>query len=40
MTMKYNRAKKPATSTEFYNKFDSINGEHPYMAAVKDGYIP
>lgn len=26
-------------SSEFYNAFDSINGEHPWMTAVENGYV-
>lgn len=26
-------------ASEFYNAFDSINGEHPWMTAVENGYV-
>ncbi|MGE5087064.1 MAG: hypothetical protein ACM3MG_12235 [Bacillota bacterium] len=39
MTMKHNGAKKHSQLTDFYSSFDQLNGYHPWMDAVKDGFI-
>lgn len=39
MTMKHNGAKKFSQLTNYYSPFDQINGEHPWMDAVKDGFV-
>ncbi|MFM6927427.1 MAG: protein adenylyltransferase SelO family protein [Bdellovibrio sp.] len=39
MTMKHNGAKKQSQLTDFYSSFDQLNGYHPWMDAVKDGFI-
>lgn len=37
MTMKYSGARK--IQRDIYSAFDQINGEHPWMKAVPDGYV-
>lgn len=39
MTMKYSGAKKLSQMSNFYPEFDQINGKHPWMDAVEDGYV-
>ncbi len=39
MTMKHNGVKKLSQMSNFYSAFDQINGIHPWMDAVKDGFI-
>ncbi|UOF00744.1 hypothetical protein [Bdellovibrio reynosensis] len=39
MTMKHSGARKLKESTNFYSSFDQINGVHPWMDAVTDGYV-
>lgn len=39
MTMKHNGAKKLSQMSNFYSAFDQINGVHPWMEAVKDGFV-
>ncbi|WP_413585501.1 hypothetical protein [Bdellovibrio sp. HCB274] len=38
MTVKHNGAKKLAQES-FYSSFDQLNGVHPWMEAVQDGFI-
>ncbi|XGC80536.1 hypothetical protein ACES2L_14500 [Bdellovibrio bacteriovorus] len=39
MTMKQSGARKLKESTNFYSSFDQINGVHPWMDAVTEGYV-
>ena len=39
MTMKHNGLKKYSQVTNFYSSFDQIDGRHPWMDAVKDGFV-
>lgn len=39
MTMKHTGAKKFRESTNFYSSFEQLNGVHPWMDAVKEGYV-
>lgn len=39
MTSKYVGAKRISTATDFYENFDQIDGQHPWMQAVPEGYV-
>ncbi|MBV2168884.1 MAG: hypothetical protein KUL82_09265 [Bdellovibrio sp.] len=39
MTMKHSGARKLKEVTNFYSSFEQLNGVHPWMDAVKDGYV-
>ncbi|WII72507.1 hypothetical protein QJS83_01315 [Bdellovibrio sp. 22V] len=39
MTMKHSGARKLKEVTNFYSSFDQLNGVHPWMEAVEDGYV-
>ncbi|QDK39211.1 hypothetical protein DOE51_17245 [Bdellovibrio sp. NC01] len=39
MTMKHNGAKKHSQLTNFYSGFEQLNGVHPWMDAVKEGFV-
>ncbi|WP_347357312.1 hypothetical protein [Bdellovibrio sp.] len=39
MTMKHSGARKLQQLTNFYSSFDQLNGVHPWMDAVKDGFV-
>lgn len=39
MTSKHFRLRKSPPSEKFYTEFDSIDGRHPWMDAVPDGYV-
>lgn len=39
MTMKHSGARKFQQLTNIYSSFDQLNGVHPWMDAVKDGYV-
>ncbi len=39
MTMKLSNARKSQDVSDEYSSFDSIDGRHPWMEAVKDGFI-
>ncbi|WP_374075861.1 hypothetical protein [Bdellovibrio bacteriovorus] len=39
MTMKHSGARKLKELSNFYSSFDQLNGVHPWMDAVKDGYV-
>lgn len=39
MTMKHSGARKYQTSKDLYSSFDQINGEHPWMEAVPEGFV-
>lgn len=39
MTMKHSGARKLKGQTNFYSSFDQLNGVHPWMEAVKDGFV-
>lgn len=39
MTMKQSGARKLKSQTDFYSSFDQLNGVHPWMEAVQDGYV-
>lgn len=39
MTMKHGGARKLKEQADFYSSFDQLNGVHPWMDAVKDGYV-
>ncbi|KHD88686.1 MAG: hypothetical protein OM95_07750 [Bdellovibrio sp. ArHS] len=39
MTMKLSGARKQKESTNFYSSFDQLNGVHPWMEAVTEGYV-
>lgn len=39
MTTKYNGAKKSRSQIDFYSSFDQLNGQHPWMDAVKEGFV-
>ncbi len=39
MTMKHSGARKLQQVTNFYSSFDQLNGVHPWMEAVKDGFV-
>lgn len=39
MTMKLHNAKKPFTAEDFYTAFDKIDGQHPWMTAVTEGFV-
>jgi hypothetical protein len=34
------RATAPATETVSYQNFDQLNGQHPWMTAIPDGFVP
>ncbi len=37
--MKYTGAKKPNEATNFYSAFDQLDGQHPWMNQVQEGYV-
>ncbi len=39
MTMKHISQKKGKSSTSFYSAFEQLDGSHPWMDAVKDGFV-
>lgn len=39
MTMKHSGTRKLQQLTNFYSSFDQLNGVHPWMDAVKDGFV-
>ena len=39
MTVKHNGARKLSQLANFYTAFDQLNGQHPWMEAVKDGFV-
>lgn len=39
MTMKYSGARKFKQQANFYSSFDQLDGTHPWMDAVKDGFV-
>lgn len=39
MTMKHNGAKKFKGQEAFYSAFEQLNGIHPWMSAVEDGFV-
>ena len=39
MTMKHSGARKLKELSNFYSSFDQLNGVHPWMDAVADGYV-
>lgn len=39
MSSKHRVAKKLRQHAEYYSEFDQINGEHPWMEAVKEGFV-
>lgn len=39
MTMKHSGARKTRELTNFYSSFDQLNGVHPWMEAVQEGYV-
>lgn len=40
MTAKYSTLKKPIVNEFIYSRFDLIDGQHPWMKAVPEGYVP
>lgn len=39
MTMKHSGARKLKELSNFYSSFDQLNGVHPWMEAVEDGFV-
>lgn len=39
MTMKHNGAKKIKSQASLYSPFDQLDGTHPWMDSVKDGFV-
>lgn len=39
MTMKHGGARKLKGQTNFYSSFDQLNGVHPWMESVQEGYV-
>ncbi|MFS4458623.1 hypothetical protein [Bdellovibrio sp. HCB2-146] len=39
MTMKLSGARKRQEASQFYSAFDQIDGQHPWMNAVKEGFV-
>lgn len=40
MTTKHLRSTKQSNSKKFYTAFDELDGSHPWMSAVPEGYVP